>query len=412
MANTLSREVSDERFCRIIQIESAGNPDAAAPVGSAAGLGQFINKTWDSIGEKFFPALVRKFGSAWRAMRRGKRTATLQLLMLARFTESNVRALGAGWGDGELYLAHFLGTNDARKLFHANPSDPAEHHVAPKAVENNPTILRGKTCAQVRAWAAHSMQSRWDHAGKTDWVHKWYDPTQAAQYLGAAPPVHDAPIKPEPEHEEPAAPPPAGVPPGGDPDTWLIQTMLKGMNYPPGKLDGRWGGMTAEALAGFINDRNGHAIHQMTPPGSKTQFEAVKQEIKDEVTIANAEGFKRPVAPERANPTKKKVDEVAPEAAPVRRNFLTTLWGAIAAFGATVWTTISSYIGDVWNFFTDNEDKVPDTVKDPSWIWSHLAAVPPGVWFGLIAVVLAFVAFNSRAALHKMVDDIKTGVRK
>jgi hypothetical protein len=157
--------------------------------------------------------------------------------------------------------------------------------------------------------------------------------------------------------------------------------MLKGMNYPPGKLDGRWGGMTAEALAGFINDRNGHAIHQMTPPGSKTQFEAVKHEIKDELTIANAEGFKRPVSPERANPTKKKVDEVAPEAAPVRRNFLTTALGCHRAFGCRSTPRSSDWIGDVWNFFTDNEDKVPDTVKDPSWLWSHLAAVPPGVWF-------------------------------
>jgi hypothetical protein len=410
MTNTLSREVSDERFNRIIQIESAGDPDAGPPKGSAAGLGQFIIGTWNKVGKQHFPALVARFGAAWAAMRRGKKTTTLQLLMLARLTEDNARTLGPGWGDGELYMAHFLGARDARNVFHADPEDRVEHHVVPMAVQNNHSILAGRTCAQVRAWAASAMKFRWDHAGQPDWVHKWYDPAQAAQYLGTAPPAHDAPIKPEPE--EPTAPPPAGVPPGGDPDTWLVQTMLKGMNYPPGKLDGRWGGMTAEALAGFINDRNGHAIHQMTPPGSKAQFEAVKQEVKDEVAIANAEGFRRPVSEERANPTTKKIEEVAPEAAPVRRNFLVTIWGAITALGASVWSTVSDYVGDIWNFFTDNEDKVPDEIKDPGWIWSHIAAVPPGVWLALVAVVLAFVAYNSRAALHKMVDDIKTGVRK
>jgi hypothetical protein len=88
------------------------------------------------------------------------------------------------------------------------------------------------------------------------------------------------------------------------------------------------------------------------------------------------------------------------------------VWSAISAFAMSVYTTVSDWIGDIWNFFTDNEDKVPDGVKDPSWLWSHLASVPPGVWFGLIALVLGFIAYNSRSALHKMVDDIKTGVRK
>jgi hypothetical protein len=424
----LSDKVTNEQFNRIIQIESAGNPDAGPPKGSAAGLGQFIIDTWNRTGKKYFPALVRRFGAAWAGMRRGKKTATLQLLMLARFTEDNVRALGAGWGDGELYMAHFLGIGDARNVFRADPSDRVEKHVTPKAVENNHSILAGKTCAQVRAWAASSMKNRWDKAGRPDHVTKWYNAKEAAIYTGTTHeddlPEDDeqTPIKVEPHDQTDDAPadPHRDTPPvnpsqpgvQGDPDTWLIQSMLKNMNYPPGKIDGHWGGMTAEALAGFINDRNGHAIHQMTPPGSNSQFEAVKDEIKEELEAAQNEGFRRPVSEERANPTKKKVDEVAPEAAPVRRNFLLTVWSAISAFAMSVYTTVSDWIGDIWNFFTDNEDKVPDGVKDPSWLWSHLASVPPGVWFGLIALVLGFIAYNSRSALHKMVDDIKTGVRK
>jgi hypothetical protein len=416
--HTLSPDVDDDKFCQIIQIESNGNPDARPPKGTAGGLGQFLRGTWDDTGKKHYPALVRKFGAAWTNMRLGKKTATLQLIMLARFTEDNVRALGKGWGPGELYLAHFLGIGDARNVMRADPSDRVERHVTPKAVENNPSILTGRTCAQVRAWAANAMANKWAKAGRPDWIAKWYDPAQAATYLGPALAPHvedDIPEDVEPvKHDEDAAPPADPAVPGvrGDPDTWLIQSMLKEMHYPPGKLDGRWGGMTAEALAGFINDRNGHAINQMTPPGSSAQFEAVKAEVKAELAAAKAEGFKRPVSEERANPTTTKVDEVAPEAAPVRRNSQVGIWGTVSAALAAAYNTVSGYVGDIWSFFTDNEDKLPDTVKDPSWLWSMLSSVPTAVWFALAAALFGFVWYNSRSAVSKIIEDVKTGVRK
>lgn len=174
MANTVSRILSDETLNRIIQIESAGNPNAKAPTSSAAGLGQFITGTWIATVQKHKPQLFKtNTREQVIAMRVGAATAALQLEMLARFTEDNAALLGAGFADGDLYLAHFLGIGDARKLFRAPPNDLASTHVTAGAVAANRSILSGKTCAQVRAWAQTSMLNRWAKAGKTDWVKKW-----------------------------------------------------------------------------------------------------------------------------------------------------------------------------------------------------------------------------------------------
>jgi hypothetical protein len=190
MANTVSAMLSDETLNRIIQIESAGKPNAKAPTSSAAGLGQFITGTWLATVRKHKPGLLTgDNGPEVAAMRVGPNTVALQLEMLARFTEDNARALGAGFTDGDLYLAHFLGLGDARKLFRASPDTPAASVVSPGAVSANRSILAGKTCGQVRAWAMESMRSRWDRAGRPDWVKRYAGGPVAA-------PQTPAPTKP------------------------------------------------------------------------------------------------------------------------------------------------------------------------------------------------------------------------
>ncbi len=174
MANTVSRVLSDETLNRIIQIESAGNPSARAKTSSAGGLGQFLNGTWLGVVQKHKPKLfIGKSRDEVAAMRVGPDTAALQLEMLARFTEDNRAILGEGCADGDLYLAHFLGIADARKLFKAAPDELAEHVVTEGAVKANESILRHKKCHEVRAWAQASMEQRWVKAGKTDWVKKF-----------------------------------------------------------------------------------------------------------------------------------------------------------------------------------------------------------------------------------------------
>lgn len=443
--HTLSKEVTDEQFNRIISIESAGNPDARPPKGSAGGLGQFLKGTWDDVGKKHYPALMRKFGAAWSAMRMGKKTATLQLLMLARFTEDNVRALGKGWQNGDLYLAHFLGIGDARKVFHADPNTPMSSLVGEKAIENNRSILQGKNAGQVRAWAQKSMETRWPKLGSKDWVKIWYNPQEAAKYLGtstAADVEDETPIKSEDEeddaiadaHDAPDVAPspvdtpadsddyvdeaakeivlPKGVTIKGDTETWWIQFRLQRMNYGPSMLDGRYGGKTAAAIAGFLNDRPDKV--DLKPPTSTGEFLAMRNELKQELTEAEDEHWVRPVTEARREAAPEVVNEVAPEAAPIQRN---KSWGIFGAIG-TALTAFFQWAGDsissMWDFFFENKDAIPDGFKEPStlsWLWSHVTSLPGYVWLGLACFAFIFFAFNSNSGLKTIIDKVKSGER-
>jgi hypothetical protein len=193
MSNTVSQLISDEQLNRIVQIESAGNPNAKAGTSSAAGLGQFITGTWLDTVRRHRPDIARaNTRDQLIAMRVGTKTAPLQLEMLACFTEDNARALGAGFTDGDLYLAHFLGLGDARNLFRAPPDDPAPSHVTAAAVKANRSILAGKTCAEVRAWAQSSMEGRWNRAGRPDWVKKYHLAPAAAPVIAPVDKAQDA----------------------------------------------------------------------------------------------------------------------------------------------------------------------------------------------------------------------------
>lgn len=180
MANTVSPSISDETLSAMIQIESGGNVRAAAPTSSARGLGQFLNSTWIST--------VRKHKPAWANRRSDQELIALSTVspcsrynarcsveMLARFTEDNAKALGPGWTDGDLYLAHFAGAGTARALLRANPDSPASSVFSAAAVQANQSILAGKTCGQVRKWAASRMKAS---AGR-NWI--------AVYWKGAAP---------------------------------------------------------------------------------------------------------------------------------------------------------------------------------------------------------------------------------
>lgn len=211
MANTVSRLISDETLNRVIQIESAGNPDAKAPTSSAAGLGQFINATWLGVVRKHRPdLLIGRSEADVCALRRGRATASLQIDMLARFTEANARGIGGGCTDGDLYLAHFLGLGAAQKFFRADANASAEGLAGAAAVAANRSILAGKTAGEVRAWAQRSMEQRWVKAGKPDWISKWYSGTSAPPDVEPIPPKPKPPV-PKPPDQKPPVPVKEGV---------------------------------------------------------------------------------------------------------------------------------------------------------------------------------------------------------
>jgi len=164
MANSVSRIISDDTLSRAIQIESAGNSRARATTSSATGLFQFLDATWRET--------VRKHRKDWLTENTDAQLLALRLdpvrsiEMGARFWEDNAKTIGAGWTDGDLYLAHFAGPAAARKLFAAHPDAPSATVFSSAAISANRAILAGKTCGQVRAWASRRMAQ----SGGRNWI--------------------------------------------------------------------------------------------------------------------------------------------------------------------------------------------------------------------------------------------------
>lgn len=194
MTFTVSETISDETLNCIITIESAGRLDAKAGTSSALGLGQFLKATWLGVVKKHRPDLMEGRSEAQVLALRTDPGIAVELL--ARFTEDNQRIIGMNCTGGDLYLGHFLGTGDARKLFHADPSTPINRLVSADVIKANRSVMLNKdgtpkTAAQVRAWAANRMLQSRGHA----WVAKYY-----------------APPEPEPEPAPESEPAPEEIP--------------------------------------------------------------------------------------------------------------------------------------------------------------------------------------------------------
>ena len=208
MSNRVSDTISDDTLNRIIQIESAGNPQAKAKTSSATGLGQFLNATWLN--------LVNKYHREWWNGRTKnqvldlRKNPSLSIELLARLTEESADAIGSTSG-GDLYLAHFLGPADAKDLFRANPNTPVSKLVSDAVIRANRSIMEGKNAGQVRAWAERKMSKP-----APDWVGKFYtgkgpDPKRVVPKDEPSPVDEDTkgtpiekPEPPEPPRHDPA----------------------------------------------------------------------------------------------------------------------------------------------------------------------------------------------------------------
>ena len=128
MTNTVSKIISDETLNKIITIESGGDPKAKAKTSSATGLFQFIDDTWLDMIKRYRPDLTR--GKSKAQILALRKDPTTSIEMGAHFTEENAATLGAGYADGDLYLAHFLGGVVAEQC---NRVDERQHGVAHRA---------------------------------------------------------------------------------------------------------------------------------------------------------------------------------------------------------------------------------------------------------------------------------------
>lgn len=248
--------------------------------------------------------------------------------------------------------------------------------------------------AECRRYVAKAKEILADYA--------WTAPATFAAQADELEPLEAA----DPAIADPPAAVPSPAPAGADPELLAVQQRLKAMNYSPGIPTGAWGGMTAAAIAGFINDRGGH----IAPPASLEQFDGVRREIEAELAAAEGEGFVRPVTPARASQDLKTVAEVAPEVLPARRSFLATLWAAIAAGFASIWETVQGWFAQAFDFFSDH-----DELRDPGLFEtarSYLAEVPIAAWFALGAVLFAVLAFDAWRGVKRITQSVATGARQ
>lgn len=148
-----------------------GKHDPQHPISSALGAGQFIDGTWlgDLINHQ--PDLIRADPWLDPAVRSDPRLLTLAqaraggLMNMrtdyemsrratARLLEENAASLANAnlpLTPRNLYLAHFLGSDQAKAVLRADPNAPAEQAVSHSTALHNPDLIRGKTVSGLLA---------------------------------------------------------------------------------------------------------------------------------------------------------------------------------------------------------------------------------------------------------------------
>jgi hypothetical protein len=143
---------------RIIQVESAGDPTARNPDSTATGLGQFIESTWLGLFREHFPDRAQSMtDAAILALREDAQVSRAMVELYIRENAAVLQAAGVAITDAHLYLAHFLGAQDAIDVIR-NPGAPVGETVAAGSIAANASILGGgRTGAEVIAWARRKV---------------------------------------------------------------------------------------------------------------------------------------------------------------------------------------------------------------------------------------------------------------
>jgi hypothetical protein len=141
----------EEFMRRVRRAENAsGDPNAQNPNSSASGIYQFTDPTFDAYYRKVYGA---------PAPEGAKNNSEVQQRLMEQMTSDNeARLKKAGFDPttGHLYLAHFAGPQGAINLLR-NPNGSAATLLGAKAANANASIIKGKTGAEVIAWADRKM---------------------------------------------------------------------------------------------------------------------------------------------------------------------------------------------------------------------------------------------------------------
>ena len=102
-------------------IESGMNPNSGNGTSSAKGLYQFIDSTWRTMLQNH----GSKYGLSSNTSVFDPSANTLMAAELLKSNQKLLKDLGQEASISNLYLAHFLGENDLKKIMNANPNTPA-----------------------------------------------------------------------------------------------------------------------------------------------------------------------------------------------------------------------------------------------------------------------------------------------
>lgn len=251
-----------------------------------------------------------------------------------------------------------------------------------------PQFVVDAFCRQGAMWGG------W-YSGRPDWMHFEFVDNGGRKPKSARPvwsrpatlvsaPADDIePDAPEDEFEDaPQNIQPTTTAPTIDVET--VQRKLDKLGYHEvGGIDGVWGGKTAAAIAAYKNDRG------LT--GDPIIDKALTASIDKDI----ADGWSRPVAPERANITAK---DIAPAVPAVQQ----TLWqrlvakitGWFSALGLTI-TGASSY----FDYLKEKARPVREFLSD----------IPPELWFALIGGAALLLYLSANKATDSIVDAKRTG---
>lgn len=152
----------------------------------------------------------------------------------------------------------------------------------------------------------------------------------------------------------------------------VAQRDLASMNYHEvGDIDGKFGGRTRAAITAFMTDR-----------GKNPNNGEFTQAVLDEIGVARAEQWSRPIKPERGNATAKDIENKVPI---VKQTFWQKVWAAILGIPAAAVSVFKAIFGDQGDTLTSYIQPVKDV----------LSVIPTEVY--LLAVVGIAVAIFIQA---------------
>src|SRR5687768_15929608 len=197
------------------------------------------------------------------------------------------------------------------------------------------------------------------------------------------------------------------TPPGNE-DSMSVETAqerLKAMNYNVGTIDGLWGSATAGGISAFLTERESN----LPAPTTKSQYDAIVDQLDLEMDKAELEGWKRKVSAERKSGDITVVKEIAPEVVPAQRNWITALWATIVTFLGAIFTAISEYVQWGFSVINDHRDQLDSGFLKT--VWGYIQVIPLSAWIAIIGCVFAFIAINALLGVMKIKHAVKTGER-